>query len=145
MNVTKKYLLRGIAIAAFFMGAGLYAQSPVGAWKTIDDETGQPKSYVNIWEQNGVVYGTITKLINPDKPNPLCDKCSGDYYNKPIEGMTIMWGLKQDGSEYTGGQILDPKTGKVYNCKIKVEGNTLIVRGFIGFSLIGRSQTWYRQ
>ncbi|MCE9599748.1 MAG: DUF2147 domain-containing protein [Spirochaetia bacterium] len=143
MNRIMKYAGHSMAVAVLVLSSNLFAQAtPVGSWKTIDDETGQPKSYVNIWEQNGVIYGTISQLINPSEPDPKCTKCAGDYYNKPVKGMTIMWGLKKDGDSWSGGQILDPNNGKVYTCKIWLEGGNLKLRGYIG--PFYRTQTWYR-
>ena len=133
-----------------FIGAtALYGgTSPVGKWKTIDDETGKAKSYVEIYEKDGVFYGKIMKLIvkEGEDPNPLCDKCKGRFKNKPVVGMVILWGLKKDGDEYSGGKIMDPKNGKIYKCLIKVTdgGKKLKVRGYIGFSLIGRNQYWHK-
>ena len=122
--------------------------SPVGLWKSIDDETREVKSLVRISEEAGSLVGTIDKLFpKPGKdPNPVCDKCEGDKKDKPILGMMILWGLTKYGDEWSGGYILDPKNGKTYKCKVKVEGTggTLTVRGYIGFSLLGRSQTWIR-
>ena len=126
-----------------------HGPSPVGTWKTIDDKTGKVKSVVQIAEANGELQGKVEKVFSPpaESENPVCDKCAGERKDKPVIGMTIMWGLKQDGDEYTGGQILDPAEGKIYKCKIKVEdgGHKLHVRGFIGFALIGRTQTWVRE
>ena len=122
--------------------------SPVGLWKSIDDETGEVKSVVRISEENGSLVGTIAKLFpKPGKnPNPLCDKCDGEKKDQPLLGMGILWGLTKQGEEWSGGLILDPDNGKTYKCKIKLEGagGTLTVRGYIGFSLLGRSQTWIR-
>jgi uncharacterized protein (DUF2147 family) len=131
-------------IGAMLFASSLFAQSPVGLWKTIDDETGQAKSHVKIYEVNGVLYGQIEKLLNPADQGKKCEKCPGDAKNKPLEGLMIIWGMKKDGDEWTGGSIMDPKNGKIYSCKMKVEGNKLIVRGFLGVSLLGRSQTWHR-
>ncbi len=117
----------------------------MGLWQNIDDETGKPKAHIQIYEVNGVLYGKIVKLINPDEPNPKCTKCPGEFKDKPVEGLQIMWGLKKDGNEYTGGKILDPKKGNIYSCKIElIEPNKLKVRGFLGVSLLGRTQYWYR-
>jgi uncharacterized protein (DUF2147 family) len=82
-----------------------------------------------------------------DDPEHLCKECKGDRKDKPIVGMTILWGLKKDGDAWTGGEILDPKNGKIYRCKItpSADGKSVDVRGFIGVSFIGRSQTWLRQ
>jgi uncharacterized protein (DUF2147 family) len=120
--------------------------SPKGLWKTIDDKTGKAKSFIKIWIKDGKLYGKITKLINPSEEDPLCDKCEGALHNKPVIGMTIMKGLTQDGDEWNGGRILDPESGKTYKCLIEVQnsGKRLKVRGYIGFSLLGRTQHWYR-
>ena len=93
-------------------------------------------------------FGRIDSLFSKpgEDPNRVCVKCEGKNKNKPVKGLTIIWNLKQDGDEWSGGQILDPKSGKVYRCKLKLadDGNKLIVRGFLGISLLGRSQEWIR-
>ena len=122
--------------------------SPDGMWKTLDDKTGEARSVIKVWTDKGELFGKIEKLFgNPgEDPNPLCTLCSDDKKDKPIIGMKIMWGLKKDGDEWNGGHILDPDDGKVYKCKVQVVdgGKKLKVRGFIGFSLLGRTQTWVR-
>ncbi len=122
--------------------------TPIGLWKTVDDNTGKAKSLIRIWKKKGVIYGTVVKLINPPvgEENPLCDKCKGSLHNKPVVGMTIMTGLKKQGDEWRGGKILDPESGNVYRVKIKLENNgkKLMVRGFMGISLLGRTQHWIR-
>lgn len=121
------------------------AQTVFGKWKTIDDETGLEKSIVEIYQKDGKVYGKILQVLEKGKENKLCDLCKGDKKNKPVKGMIIVEGLTKDGSEYSGGTILDPKTGKIYKCYITLdEVNKLKVRGFIGFALIGRTQYWHR-
>lgn len=129
--------------------AGLaLAATPVGVWKTIDDETGKERSIVRITEMNGELQGVVEQIFDQpgDDPKHLCDKCKGDRKDKPIVGMTILWGLKHKGNEWSGGEILDPKKGKIYRCKLtpSEDGQQLNVRGFIGVSLIGRTQTWHR-
>ena len=123
--------------------------TPVGTWNTIDDASGKPKSLVVITESNGVLQGKIEKLFrapNEDQ-NPKCDKCTGANKDQPIVGMVILSGLKYDGKEWTGGEIIDPATGKLYKSKAELtEGGTkLQVRGYVGIPLIGRSQTWVRE
>ncbi len=122
--------------------------SPVGTWKTIDDETHEPKSLVKIVEKHGKLYGTIIKLFRkPDEDqNPKCDKCEGALKDKPIIGMQILKGFSKDGDEWSGGKILDPHNGKTYSCILEVldGGKKLKVRGYIGISLIGRTQIWER-
>jgi uncharacterized protein (DUF2147 family) len=122
--------------------------SPVGTWKTIDDKTGEAKALVQITDSGGKLEGKIIKILKSDDgPNPVCKECDGERKNKPVEGMTILWGLSKDGDEWNGGQILDPKNGKIYKAKLSLDdgGRKLNVRGYIGFSLMGRSQVWQRQ
>ena len=121
--------------------------SPVGTWTTIDDETGKPKSLVRITDKDGVISGTIEKLVDPAKQESKCDECAGDdpRKGKPVIGMTILTGLKKEGDNvYGGGRILDPNNGKSYNAKVTVieGGKKLEMRGSILF--IGRTQTWIR-
>lgn len=141
----KKILMLSLFFLAHFLQAASSHTSPVGVWKTIDDETKKPKSYVEIFEKNGIMYGKVTKILN-DSNDVVCDKCKGTNKDKPIVGMTIMWNLKKDGSEYSGGKILDPNNGKTYKCYIEVldGGEKLKVRGYVGFALLGRTQYWYR-
>jgi uncharacterized protein (DUF2147 family) len=115
-----------------------------GKWKTIDDETKQAKSIVEIYKKSdGKYYGKISQLlIKPANPN--CTECKDDRKNKPILGMEIIRGLKKDGNEFTGGTITDPKTGKTYKCTITKSGDNLNVRGYIGLSVLGRTQTWQK-
>jgi len=121
------------------------AQSAVGKWKTIDDETGEAKSIVEIYEKNGKIYGKVIDILNPAKKNALCKECKGADKNKPILGLVILKDLSKDGNEWSGGQILDPNKGKLYKCTVTLEGkNKLNVRGYVGISLIGRTQTWER-
>ncbi|WP_413532655.1 DUF2147 domain-containing protein [Empedobacter brevis] len=138
----KKSILFGL----FFMLTSLmYAQSPIGTWKTIDDETKQPKSYVEIFEKDGKLYGKVTKILTKGKEDAKCTDCSGALKNKPILGMQVLSGMKKNGKEWNGGKILDPNSGKEYKAKMSLNGNDkLDVRGFIGISLVGRTQTWQR-
>lgn len=143
-NPMKMKALFGLLALFAFVNISL-AQSVEGVWKTIDDETQKEKSYVEITIKDGKLFGTIIKLIDPDEPNPLCDDCKGAKKNKPITGMQIIMGLEKDGDVWKGGDILDPGNGKEYDCKLWLESaDVLTVRGFMGISLLGRSQTWYR-
>jgi len=142
-------VLRCVAVAVLAATTGVaQAQSPVGLWRTIDDETGKERSYVRIVEVDGKLHGTVEKLFAfpGDNPEHLCDKCSGERKDKPIVGMQILWDLKDEGGVWKGGYILDPNNGKTYRCKMTVsgDGQQMDVRGYIGISLIGRTQTWFR-
>ncbi|MDR6936217.1 MULTISPECIES: DUF2147 domain-containing protein [unclassified Luteibacter] len=145
-----KHLIRttlALALAASALPALADSTTPVGKWKTIDDKTHEVKSIVEITENGGLLEGKVLQVLKSDHgPHPKCTECSGERKDKPIEGMTIMWGLKKDGDEWSGGQILDPAKGKIYKVTIKLEdgGKKLDVHGYIGFSLIGRSQEWVR-
>jgi len=140
-----------LAAAAFLAAAPAFAQdiSPVGLWKNIDDVSGKPKALIRISEERGVLHGKIEKIFVPasQEQNPLCDKCTDARKNQPVIGMVFMSGLKKDGNEYTGGEILDPDNGKVYKSKMKLAdgGKKLEVRGYVGLPLLGRTQTWLRQ
>jgi len=137
-------LLAGAA-AAFAQGV----DTPVGVWQTIDDNTHQPKALVQISQSgDGTLSGKVIKGLNPaDQPGKRCTACTDERKDQPILGMTIIKNMKQDGAKWDGGNILDPENGKVYKCNMHLEdgGQKLVVRGYIGFSLIGRSQTWIRQ
>ena len=136
-----------ITILALLVSMAFYAQgnSVIGKWKTIDDETGKPKSIVEIYENSGKIYGKVVDILDPNKKKNLCTNCPGDDKNKPVMGLIIIKGLKKDGDEYNGGKILDPVTGKTYKCFLALDGSDKInVRGYIGLSLFGRTQTWHR-
>jgi uncharacterized protein (DUF2147 family) len=123
-------------------------KSPIGRWKTVDDATGKVKSVVMIWEEAGKLYGRIQKLVDPDPkdPNPRCTPCTGEQKGRPVIGLQILWDLQKDGDAWSGGTILDPESGKTYKCLVSLEegGEKLKVRGFVGVSLLGRTQYWLR-
>ena len=121
--------------------------SPAGVWRTIDDNTHKARGLIRLYEQNGEVFGRVEASFDPKEANEICERCSDDRKNKPVVGMVVMRNMKKRGAEYVGGDILDPDTGLVYRCKFTLEdgGRKLVVRGFIGISLLGRSQTWLRQ
>jgi uncharacterized protein (DUF2147 family) len=123
--------------------------SPVGLWKTIDDASGKPTALIRIMDNQGELQGKIEKLFrSPEEDqNPKCSLCQDARKDQPMIGMTILTGLRKHGDEYSGGEILDPKNGKVYKSKLSVQegGRKLEVRGYIGVPMFGRSQVWLRQ
>lgn len=140
--------MKKIILSAAFALISLmtFAQNPIGVWKTIDDESGKEKSYVEIYvDGNGKYHGKITQLLQ--KPaDTRCEKCPGDKKGQLLVGMEILWGVWQSGSEWKGGRILDPEKGVDYGCKFWFEGgktDELKVRGY-HWSGIFRTQTWYR-
>jgi len=139
---------KSVIYSILFAFAGIVSaqsQSVVGKWKTIDDETGAAKSIVEIYQSKGKVYGKVLQVLEKGKEDKVCEECKGDKKNKPIKGMVIIEGLSKNDEEWDGGKILDPKTGKEYKCTISLENeNKLKVRGYVGFSLLGRTQYWTR-
>jgi uncharacterized protein (DUF2147 family) len=135
-----------LAISVFFLTlSSIQAQSVVGKWKTIDEETGEAKSIVEIYEKSGKIYGKVVDILRADHKKDVCSKCEGAEKNKPILGMIIINGLKKDGSEYSGGTILDPTNGKKYKCYITLDSaDKLKLRGYVGISIMGRTQYWKR-
>jgi len=134
------------ALALTLAGLAQAQTSPVGLWKTIDDETGQEKSLVRISETGGVLTGRVEKIADPAKAGSVCDKCEAARKDKPVLGMTIIEGVKKNADEpyWDGGTILDPNNGKVYKVRLtpKEGGKSMEVRGFIAF--LYRNQTWLR-
>jgi uncharacterized protein (DUF2147 family) len=127
-----------------FFAQSIFAHSIFGVCKTIDDETGDPKSYVKIYKKDGKAFGRVVKLL-PAATTDVCIDCPGDKKGKSLYDVDIIWDMEQDGDVWDDGNIVDPANGKVYSCKISLDGNDkLDVRGYFGFSLFGRTQTWFR-
>jgi uncharacterized protein (DUF2147 family) len=124
----------------------LSAQStPVGTWKTIDDKTGEAKSYVEIYEKDGKFYGKISKLLRRPA-DTKCEKCPGSKKDKLLVGMNVIENLQFSKNTWRNGTILDPETGNEYGCVIWFEPNQpdeLKVRGKHWTGLY-RTQTWYK-
>jgi uncharacterized protein (DUF2147 family) len=141
------FLAAVVAVAAI-APVGAQPSTPVGTWKQFDDRQGDLRSVIRIDLVGGELVGTIVKaVLRPGEPaNPVCDKCPGEFKDKPVEGLRFMWGLKGQGREWDGGQVLDPDDGKIYRVKVKLsqDGKSLDVRGYVGISLFGRTQRWVR-
>lgn len=135
----------GLLLLALPLGA--QELTPTGLWQTISDVDGKPEAYIRIREVQGEFVGFIEQIVHPDQPDARCEKCPGERHNQPILGLKILTGARRDGDRYTGGQILDPDSGKIYSCNLTLTdaGKRLQVRGFLGFSLFGRTQTWLRE
>lgn len=142
----KKLFALALLAQLTWAGAAFAQTTPAGLWKTIDDETKAEKSLVRISDSGGTFSGKIEKLLDPAKQESKCDKCEGARKDQPINGMTIVEGVKKNADEayWDGGTILDPNNGKTYKVRLtpKDGGKTLEVRGFIGFFY--RNQTWHR-
>ena len=134
------------SVAAVLLWAStIFAQSPQGIWKTIDDNTSEPKSHIEIYEENGNLYGKVIKLLSSPE-DKLCDQCPGDKKMQPILGLTVIEKLKPFQDYWKGGTILDPENGKEYKCSVwiaKDNKDILKVRGKHWTGLY-RTQTWHR-
>lgn len=148
MKLSTNLVVKILGLSLLLFSTISMAASPAGLWKSIDDKTGKPRSLIRISEDNGVYSGVVEKGLLPgDTGERVCDKCTDERKDQKIIGMTIIKNIKEKDGNYAGGEILDPDNGKVYKCKMKLDetGNKLEVRGFIGVSLFGRSQTWVRE
>ena len=129
-----------------FMGKAMFGQTVFGQWKTIDDKSGIEKAIVEIYEEDGLVYGKIVKILEKGRENERCTKCKGDDKGKPMVGIKVIKGLKFDGDdEYKGGRLFDPEYGVEVRGKIWLlpdDADKLMVRGYLAF--LYRTQTWLR-
>lgn len=141
------FLAMGLGIVAARAATG--QTTPAGLWNTISDKDGRPTGVVEIREMDGGEYVGIVRgiLVPATHDDSVCTKCTGALKNAPIIGMTILSHMRRDGDEWSGGEILDPENGKAYRARMRLTdgGKKLIVRGYIGISLFGRSQTWIRR
>lgn len=140
-----------VALLTMFSPLVVKAQTsydtPVGRWRTISDVTGKQIGAVEIVDKGGELLGRLIAGRNPATfDTELCDKCPGERHNQPMKGLLVISGVHRDGDVWDGGEILDPDIGKVYRVKLKLAdgGKKLQVRGYIGFSLFGRTETWIR-
>ena len=130
-------------VALLLIATSAFAQaSPVGVWRTVDDEDGEPKSNVEIYEQGGKLFGRIQMLLPEGR---VCSPCAEEFEGRDLRGVVILRDMEARGEGWDGGTIRDPKTGRTYRAKMSLDGpNRLRVRGFVGFSLLGRTQVWER-
>lgn len=149
MQILKRSGVLALTLAAALTSSAAWADnaSPVGLWRNVDDASGKSRALIRITEANGALQGKVEKVFLAPGESPTCTRCEGALKDAPVVGLVILRGLKKDGAEYTGGQILDPDSGKVYSSKVSLTdgGKKLDVRGYIGVSMLGRSQIWIRQ
>ena len=139
-TLTLNRLVGLLALIAFSLPA--IAQSPLGTWRTIDDEDGEPKSHVEVYEQGGKLFGRVVRLLPEGR---LCTPCADQFEGSNMQGVVVMRDMEPNGNEWSGGNIIDPANGRTYRCKMELDGpNRLRVRGYLGISLLGRTQVWER-
>ncbi len=137
-----KYILLTLI---FITGASVHAQSVLGKWHTLNEDTGKPNALIEIYQEAGMVKGKVLKILKEEDREQVCYNCSGPLKNQPIEGLELMSGFEKKGDVYSGGVITDPNSGKQYKAKIWIDEdnpNRLKVRGFIAFFY--KTQTWHR-
>lgn len=122
------------------------ASSPVGHWRTIDDKTNKPSGAVEIYAQGGALFGRVIGIADPKMQTALCHDCGGYAQNRPVMGLVVLQNMRADGAQWDGGTILNPASGAVYHCRMRLsgDGQTLTMRGYIGTPLLGRTQIWQR-
>jgi uncharacterized protein (DUF2147 family) len=142
------FILAAVLLGAATLPLRAADQTAVGLWEQVDEKSGKPESWFKISERNGVYQGNIVKIFfKPgEDENWVCDKCEGDERGKPVLGLALIKNMQRNGNLYENGTIMDPRDGSVYKAKMTLsgDGKTLEVRGFLGFSLLGRSQYWNR-
>ncbi len=142
--IKKGSILLGLMILSALVWAQ-NANNVIGVWKTIDDETGEAKSHVELFMKGDKLFGKVVKILNPAKVDNVCELCEDERKDQKIMGMEIVQNMEWDEDEWDEGTILDPNKGSVYDCKLWLEEddkNKLYVRGYIAF--IFRTQNWYR-
>lgn len=149
MLVMRKIRFALLVLVICFAADAVTAQGVRGVWRTVDDNSGEDKSLVEITIRDGRLYGTVIEMLDKSEgDNPLCTECSGKYKNKPIVGMEVIRGLERRERRgnvewYLSDGVLDPETGGIYNCRVWIkDNNTLYVRGYVGF--LYRTQEWHR-
>jgi|SRR5579859_2812435 len=132
-----------VLLALMFISLPCISQI-TGVWTSVDDVSGKPRSVIEISERSGRFFGKVIRIYSKptENPNPECNKCAADdpRFNQKVIGMEILKDMIKEGRELTGGNILDPENGKVYRCKVWLEGKVLKVRGYWGPFF--RTQTW---
>lgn len=134
-----------VALLFFFsLTTSLYSQNIFGKWKTVDGQTGEEKSIVEIYKKNGKIFGKIIEILNPNDKEAVCKKCEGPEKNKPVLGLELIKNMIKDGKYYRKGTIFDPEHGKKFRCRLKLteDPNVLQVRGYVAF--LYATQYWHR-
>lgn len=141
MRRTKTYTL---LVLLFLIVNSVGAQNIFGKWQTVDGQTGEKKSIVEIYQKDGKIFGKIVDIINPKDKNALCRKCRGEEYNSPVLGLVLIKNMKKEGKYYKGGTIFHPEEGKTFRCRLKLtdDPDILQVRGYVAF--LYATQYWER-
>jgi uncharacterized protein (DUF2147 family) len=145
MQNTINIMRKVIVVIILLLTINVNGQGIFGKWESKNEKTGEVDSIIEVYENNGKAYAKIIEIKDEERQSVVCDLCEGDNKDQPILGMNILTGLEKDDDEWSGGNILDPRNGKVYKCYIKlVKPNKIKLRGYIGISLFGKTAYWYR-
>ena len=140
--------MKRLVFTIFIVCSCLYsvkAQSVFGKWQSIDGETGKVEAIIEIYKEKNKAYAKVIDILNPNDRDKICIYCDGENKDQPILGMVITDGLEENGDQWSGGRILDPKNGNYYKCYITlIDNSKLKLRGYIGISLFGRTEYWYK-
>jgi len=156
--VKRKHCIgRGLLIVT--IGAALWAAATsviaqqgvptaAGLWEK-RNQSAQPEGWFRIAERDGVYEGQIVKMFpkpGEDVAAWRCSRCEGEQKNAPVLGITFIKGMRRNGLRYENGTILDPRDGATYDALMEVsaDGQSLVVRGYLGIPLLGQSEVWYR-
>jgi len=135
-----------LTLTLMVIATAINAQTIFGEWEYRNEDTGEISSIIEVYKKSGKAYAKIIEIADPDRRDNICVQCEGVNKDRPVLGMDILTGLSEDGDEWSGGEIIDPNKGFVYNCFIKLEEkDKLKIRGYIGISLFGRTVYWYRK
>ena len=141
LKIIKNILL--LLITALSITAN--GQTIIGKWETFDDKTNEKKAIIEIYNKDNIYFAKIVETFIGPK-NATCQKCKGTKKDKPIIELVIIENIRKNRNEFDGGTILDPESGVIYRCYLKlIDNNKLKVRGFVGFSIFGRTQYWRRK
>ncbi|MFZ1805967.1 MAG: DUF2147 domain-containing protein [Cyclobacteriaceae bacterium] len=134
-----------VLFALMVLNHAVHGQGIIGQWITFDDETNKEKAVVEIYKTSDTYFARIAENFVGEE-DAICEVCKGDKKNNPIIGLVIIENMEMNGDGFDGGSILDPETGETYKCYLKlINDKELKVRGFIGFSILGRTQYWLRK
>ncbi|MBT3742659.1 hypothetical protein SAMN04487762_1736 [Polaribacter sp. Hel1_33_78] len=134
-----------ISFTFLIITASINAQNIFGKWHSTNENTGEVDSVIEVYKKDGKAFAKVVDIKDAARKDAVCEKCEDENKNRPILGLNILTGLEKDGEEWSGGNILDPRNGKIYKCYIKlIKPNKLKLRGYIGLALFGKTAYWER-